>query len=314
MASFAATISALFSKIIAFFISILIALFPNSTVELQQQRDNDLSQWAPIIEEAIQTKDIEATMDFMSEAVKQDVENLSFKIQTLYSLIDGNVIDIVWEPSQSSDYPGFMSDGNDLILLTDSGNRYLIRMAWTTIYLECPDRTKCVDFFLLGTNPKDESVYSHTYPMMQIGSNSDKATIENDWNRAVEQALREKNISVLENELCVFIKDSTDSLHNRLQQLYDNMKGDIIDVDWYPSTTWVVDDAIQRTYHLYIWTTEDFYVISIDYQQENSKDPDYVGINGLYLSHPTPQKNEKLFYLASDNSVEQQNVKDWLSE
>ena len=313
MASFAATISALFSKIIAFFISILIALFPNSTVELQQQRDNDLSQWAPIIEEAIRNKDTEATIEFMCNEFTQKEDNIVARIETFYNLIDGNPLDITWQVMQSSDYPGYLFASYELSFTTDTNHQYRIDVYWTTIDLEQPNRTKCTSMALFAV-PPDTGDYDWLYPMIRIRSNSEQAIADDLWIQPVEQILREKNVDALKNELCVYIKNSTDSLPDRIQQFYSNIKGDIVDFDWCPALQWAVDGTIQQRYELYIWTTVDYYVIYLDYQKTNSEKPDYIGINGLYLAHPTPQGIEKLFYLASDNKAEQKYVSDWLGE
>ena len=125
MASFAATVSALFSKIISFFMSILIMLFPNATIDLQQQRENNINNWIPVIEEAIINKDTDQTMRFLCESLQQDPET-SKKVQTIYSFIVGDVTSIDWAPSASFSGEGVSGGGYNLTLQTNESKSYQI--------------------------------------------------------------------------------------------------------------------------------------------------------------------------------------------
>ena len=307
MASFATTISALFSKIIAFFMSILIMLFPNATIDLQQQRENDINKWIPIVEEAIYNKDVSATMDFMCEALRQD-EFLPKKIQQLYQLIDGTPMAIEWEKSISASNETRSYIAYHLNFTTDMEHMYSITLEWQTVDLEKPEWTKCVGYSL-DTLDDDGN---HDDDLISIGIQFDDSSVV--FNEIIS-SLYKKDTAVLEKYLCENIRNNTADTSKQIDNYYALIKGDIVGINFLEGPSWEFpDNTIQREYHVYIYTTEEVYSTYIDIQELNYTDPSYTGINGLYLVRPTPHGNEKLFYLASDNSVEQQNVKDWLSE
>ena len=311
MASFAATVSALFSKIISFFMSILIMLFPNSTIDLQQQRENNINNWIPIIEEAIINKDTSLTLSFLCQSLQQK-SDIAEKVQTIYDLIAGDVINITWSPSLSYSNEGISSSGYNLELKTSVNKNYKFAFGWTTVNVEHPELTKCIDISLRPIS----SDGNKEYILAMIAADSyDPTKTDPEWVTNIANTFRTKNTLALTNIFCDNIRKNTPDLADKISALFDFIDGDIKSIDCFLSVTWgLADNVYQTRYELSIWTTEGLYVAFVDWQDANEEQPEYIGLNGLYLLRSDANGSEQLFYTASDNSVEQKYVAEWLSE
>ena len=311
MASFAATVSALFSKIIAFFISILIMLFPNATIDLQQQRENNINNWIPVIEEAIINKDTDQTMRFLCESLQQDPET-SKKVQTIYSFIIGDVTSIDWAPSASFSGEGISGGGYNLTLKTNESKSYQLSLGWMLVNVAHPEATKCVEIYLspiLPDGSKGDSI-------IWISESSDSNKTETEWMINLVDAFGTRNMPALEETVCENIRANTPQLTDKIADFFSCIEGDITSIDCVRGVTWGLggDEVLQTRFAFLFWTTEAVYVVEVDWQEENANQPEYIGLNGLYLQRSDKNGSEKLFYIASDNNVEQKYVAEWLSE
>ena len=312
MASFAATVSALFSKIIAFFMSIFMLLFPSSATEMQQRQENSLDIWTPIIEEAIVNKDVAATMDFMCEALRQEPD-VPDKIQAIYDLINGTVIKIEWSRGFTYDNQGVSGSDYDLLLTTTSDMKYKLTISWMLVDVDRPDLTKC-NIFTLSAIQSDNTTSKALYGFScdKYSSHSEPAWLTNFIN-----AIQTKNVAAVEEAMCSNIKKNNNQLTEQIQQFFNLMKGDIVSIEPHQLIDVVIipDETLQSEYIIFIRTTEDIYVLRVDWQEMNNTDPEaYNGMNGLFLGISTPNGRESLLYITSDHFVEQRNIEEWLSE
>lgn len=139
--------SQIFSKIIAFIMTVLMALFPNAFLVQRQQRDNSPEIWGPKIIEAIQEDDVEALENMMCLNIRQNVENLPEQIQYLYDCIEGEIITIEWDYGGDS-YSESQQDGKAIaqvgidIQITTTADQYFIGITWETVNNFQPEETK----------------------------------------------------------------------------------------------------------------------------------------------------------------------------
>ena len=149
-------------KIISFFMSILMALFPNVFLQVKQERDNDFNLWAPKIIEAIKEEDVEALESMMCLNIRQNVENLHEEIQNFYDCIEGEIIDAYGEKDLSwvhDDGTHSMQYGYSIYLTTDK-HEYEIGGVWELYNTINPEETKIRVITLVLCDEPSYAVYS----------------------------------------------------------------------------------------------------------------------------------------------------------
>lgn len=140
----------LLGRMIALFFSVLLVLFPNSKnlTVLRQERDNRMEIWAPKIVEAIETKDVAALEDMMCLNIKQNTKNLPKEIQNFYDSIEGDILDIYWEPGLGSSYSESQQDGRQIVQydfdvrITTTKTKYTAGIWWESVNNFQPEETK----------------------------------------------------------------------------------------------------------------------------------------------------------------------------
>ncbi len=148
-------------KITAFFLTILFALFPNTTMPLRQQLENDSSVWAPKIIEAIVTEDTAAFEEALCNSIKTNTPNLDKKIQQFFDCIEGEIIDTSWKDGMGT-YSTKDNDGDSKLeysfvikIVTDS-NEYGVIVSWREVDTKNPDETKIRAFGLYNEADENE--------------------------------------------------------------------------------------------------------------------------------------------------------------
>lgn len=136
------------SKIIVSIVAILLIFFPNnkSLISLNQQYTYNSFVGAERIIEAFKNEDVDALEELMCKNIKDNVENLPEKIQSLFDAVDGEIIEATYESrggsySGSNPGKGSITQSGVFIYITTTNNIYDISFWWETVNTYRPEET-----------------------------------------------------------------------------------------------------------------------------------------------------------------------------
>lgn len=136
------------SKIIVSIVAILLTLFPNnkSLISLNQQYTYHSHIGAERIIEVFKNEDVAALEELMCKNIKENIENLPNKIQDLFDVVDGEIIEATYESrggsySGSNPEKGSITQSGVSIYITTSTGRYDIGFWWETVNTYQPEET-----------------------------------------------------------------------------------------------------------------------------------------------------------------------------
>lgn len=128
------------SKIIVSIVAILLIFFPNnkSLISLNQQYTYNSSVGAERIIEALKNEDVDALEELMCQNIKDNVENLPDKIQGLFDVVDGEIIETSYEHegysfAESNPEKGTINQSIVKITLITTLQEYCIFVNWETV-------------------------------------------------------------------------------------------------------------------------------------------------------------------------------------
>ncbi len=136
------------SKIIISIVAILLVFFPNnkSLISYNQQITYNSAIGAEKIIEAFKNEDADALEKLMCKNIKDNVENLSNKIQGLFDAVDGEIIEATYESrggsySGSNPGKGSITQSGVFIYITTTTGKYDIGVWWETVNTYQPEET-----------------------------------------------------------------------------------------------------------------------------------------------------------------------------
>ena len=155
------------AKIISVLLPILLTLFPNnaSLISINQQLYNNSVVATSKIIAAFEEKDVNAMENLMCYNIKQNTKDLPDKINEMYSLVEGDIIEFIEKDSGFS-FSESHGDGKQMLqtnlfisIITTQGE-YLVRVTWETINTINPEEAAIRSIVLLQ---KSETVFESLY-------------------------------------------------------------------------------------------------------------------------------------------------------
>lgn len=109
----------------------------------------------------------------------------------------------------------------------------------------------------------------------------------NDWAPVIVEAIKTENVEQLEDLMCLNIKQTTENLPEKIQELYECIEGEIIEyvVDKEPHGS--SDNGVSKTefgYGIYITTDKQKYYIGGVWRTTDTDNPEETRIRSITLS------------------------------
>ncbi len=128
------------SKIIVSIVAILLIFFPNnkSLISYNQQITYNSAIGAERIIEAFKNEDVAALEELMCKNIKENTENLSDKIQSMFDIVNGEITETSYEHagysfSQSNPGKGEINQSVVRITIKTTVQEYCLFVNWETI-------------------------------------------------------------------------------------------------------------------------------------------------------------------------------------
>ena len=136
-----------FGAFLAFILAILMTLFPTEKhlMVIRQGAENSSGVYAPVIVDAIESKDVAALKSLMCANIKNNVPNLDQEIQNFYECIEGDITNISYDLSgdtSMSRAKGQIHQSSIQIHVYTTVKHYLIVVLWEDINNMKPEETK----------------------------------------------------------------------------------------------------------------------------------------------------------------------------
>lgn len=160
------------AKLVSVFLPVLLVLFPNnsSLICLDQTLYNNTNVAASKIIAAFEEKNVDALENLMCYNIKQNTENLSDKINEMYSCVEGDIIEFT-ENMLGFSFSENRGDGNQIlqhnftITILTTQDEYRLSVLWETVNTISPEEAaiRCI---VLSRKPETGNIYEHLYTIV----------------------------------------------------------------------------------------------------------------------------------------------------
>lgn len=141
------------AKIIAFFMMIAVALFPNvpSNIAFRQSIENSVSRFGPKLISAVESKNVEAMKALMCANIRNNVKDLDAEIQELYDAIHGEIEEMVYDATYNGGGYSMEQkerDGRQIVqsqyyfTIKTSTQNYILNIMWESVNTMNEDETQ----------------------------------------------------------------------------------------------------------------------------------------------------------------------------